>query len=424
MRRVLLTSEIKVGVVAIIAAVLLIWIILALGKVRLKDEGYEIMTIFPQIVGLREKDAVMLSGVRVGEVKEIYLRKDNQVQVVLKIKPKVVVRKDALFVITTESMLGIDKFVAIIPQSSTASPLQNKDKVMGQPPVEVREIIFGIKDTLDKTRTLSSSVDELLKDKELISSVKDTIVNISKASKQIAEFTSILKDITLTNKDEINTIVKDVKDTIKNLEDTTLKVKKIAEGEEVADIVRSLRETANRLENITKKLDEDLTDKDTISNIKGTLKNVNQITTDIGKNITNIKGIKVTPAVEFAGAKDKNNKHKYQTNTDIKIRSLGSLEFYSVGVQSVGDKNKLNLQVGKNIKEDITLRAGIRENKVSGGVDYTRYELTTKVDFLNPNEPRFDVSAYYKFKEKLYLLWKIEDIENKKDNFWGIKFER
>ncbi len=423
MRKVQLISEVKVGVVAAVAIVLLVWIILALGKVRLKDEGYEVIVIFPQIVGLREKDAVMLSGVRVGEVKEIYLRHDNRVQVILKIKPKVIVRKDALFIITTESMLGIDKFVAIVPQDSSAPPLKDKDEVVGQSPIEVREIIFGIKDTLDKTRTLSSSIDELLKDKELLSSVRETIININRASEQIADFTSILKDITLANKDELNTIVKDVKDTVKNLEDATLKVKKIAEGEEVKDILLTIRNTTHRLENITKKIDDDLTDKETISHIKGTLKNINQITNDLDKNISHLKKIRTTPSVEIATAKG-GQKYEYQTNANLEIRTIQSPLFYLIGVQSVGDKNKLNLQVGKNIKEDITLRAGIKENKVSTGADYTRYELTTKVDFINPNEPRFDVSAYYKLKENLYLLWKLEDVENKKDNFWGIKFER
>lgn len=418
------TSEVKVGIIITVAIAIFVWMVLVLGKVKFKDEGYEIKVIFPKIVGLREKDAVMLSGVRVGSVEKIYLEPSNKVAVTLRIKPQIKIREDALFIITTESLLGIDKFVAIIPQSDNARILKNGDKVEGQPPIEVREIMFGIKDTLDKTRKLSDSIDAILQDRDFVSSIKETVSNISTASEQIAQFTSTLNNIMIENKGEINTIVKDIKDIVKNIEATSVKIKKIAEGEDISDIIHSLRESANRLESITKKIDTDVMDKETISNIKGTLKNINQITNEITKSSENIKNIKTKPSVEFSGAKDENSKYKYQTNTEIEIRSIKSPEFYLVGIQNIGEKNKLNLQVGKEVKNNITLRGGIRESKVGAGLDFSKNDLTGKIDFLNPNEPRWDTSLYYKFKEGLYIFWKQEDVEKRKDNFFGIKFEK
>ncbi|MGA3230533.1 MAG: outer membrane lipid asymmetry maintenance protein MlaD, partial [Candidatus Binatus sp.] len=106
------TTQLIVGIFAILGIIALAILSLSLGKLTLLPRpGYTLYASFDNISGLKTGDQVQLAGVQVGKVVEIGL-KDVRARVAMRVDEGVPIDADAIAAIKTSGIIG-DKYVSI-----------------------------------------------------------------------------------------------------------------------------------------------------------------------------------------------------------------------------------------------------------------------------------------------------------------------
>ena len=106
------TTQLIVGIFAILGIAALAILSLSLGKISLlPSPGYTLYASFDNISGLKTGDQVQLDGVQIGKVVNIGL-KDMRARVAMRVNDGVQIDKDAIAAIKTSGIIG-DKYVSI-----------------------------------------------------------------------------------------------------------------------------------------------------------------------------------------------------------------------------------------------------------------------------------------------------------------------
>ncbi len=106
------TTQLIVGIFAILGIIALAVLSLSLGKISLfPSPGYTLYASFDNISGLKTGDQVQLDGVQIGKVVQIGL-KDYRARVAMRVNQGVQIDKDAIAAIKTSGIIG-DKYVSI-----------------------------------------------------------------------------------------------------------------------------------------------------------------------------------------------------------------------------------------------------------------------------------------------------------------------
>ncbi len=106
------TTQLIVGIFAILGVVALAILSLSLGKLSLfPPPGYTLYASFDNISGLKTGDQVQLAGVQVGKVVDIGI-KDYRARVELRVNQGVQIDDEAIAAIKTSGIIG-DKYVSI-----------------------------------------------------------------------------------------------------------------------------------------------------------------------------------------------------------------------------------------------------------------------------------------------------------------------
>ncbi len=106
------TTQLIVGIFAILGIVALAILSLSLGKISLVEQpGYTLYANFDNIAGLKTGNQIELAGVDIGKVAKIGLNNDRA-RVALRIQNGVQIDSDAIAGIKSAGLLG-DKYVSI-----------------------------------------------------------------------------------------------------------------------------------------------------------------------------------------------------------------------------------------------------------------------------------------------------------------------
>jgi phospholipid/cholesterol/gamma-HCH transport system substrate-binding protein len=146
-------QTVKVGIFMSAALVALAWLIL-----RVEDwhpfapHGKRIDAVFQSVVGLDDKAAVRVAGVRVGRVDGIALQ-GRKARVTLLLEKPVTLTEGAEAVVANQGLLG-DKFIELYPGAEGAPPLAEGAVLPGRTPIsfdQAMEKLGEIGDTIQKT---------------------------------------------------------------------------------------------------------------------------------------------------------------------------------------------------------------------------------------------------------------------------------
>ena len=132
--------EIAVGLFLLIGLGCLAYLSFKLGEIRLwGSSDYVVYATFSNVGGLKNKGAVTMAGVTIGQVENIQ-PKDGQALVTLTIHKDVKLEEDVIASIKTMGIIG-DKYLAVSPGASEQY-IQNGGKIMDtQPPLDIEEMI-------------------------------------------------------------------------------------------------------------------------------------------------------------------------------------------------------------------------------------------------------------------------------------------
>lgn len=180
----------KVGLFVFVGLALIVALMVNFSRgVGLFQPKYELLMRTRSVAGLKPRSAVFLSGVQIGNVKDVELDdKTKDVLVRLSILEKYPLHNDARFVIEQQGVLG-DQFVNISPGSPQTPLLKNGDVVSGDEPFNLQEVAHSAAVLLKRFDQLGETVgnaiarvNDRILDAQTLSNLSQTIGNFSAVS--------------------------------------------------------------------------------------------------------------------------------------------------------------------------------------------------------------------------------------------------
>jgi len=149
-----MSQTVRVGIFMTVCLVALAWLIMRVEDWNLfNPKGKRVDAIFESVVGLDDKAAVRIAGVRVGRVDGIRLD-GHRARVTLLVEPQIVLTEGAEAAIASQGLLG-DKFIEIVPGPEGGRALGAGEALPGRTPI-------GFDQAMAKIQEIGTSVQEAL----------------------------------------------------------------------------------------------------------------------------------------------------------------------------------------------------------------------------------------------------------------------
>lgn len=151
--------EIRVGFFVFLGLSLLCAMIIMFGfrNIQFIRDTYRLTAVFSFTNGIIVGAPVRFSGVDVGKVKAIEFSKDpeNAVYLYMDIRNGVVIRKDARLIVNSLGILG-EKYLEFIPRSSTTEPMLEGEKIKGEEPLPLNDVVSEALNLISDVRAIMS----------------------------------------------------------------------------------------------------------------------------------------------------------------------------------------------------------------------------------------------------------------------------
>ena len=193
------TNEAKTGILVLVSLAIFGALILKVGNFSFFQTGYTVKCQLHYSAGVKKHAPVRLSGVDVGEVRDIRILYGDQttVELILWFREGVKLRLDSKAYVTTLGLMG-EKYIEIKTGTALAEYAKEGDLIPGQDPVRLEELI----ETATKVAT---DIGQMAKD-------------ISKVANHF--------DAALTgNKSKLDNIFTNLEDTSENFKDFSQDIK-------------------------------------------------------------------------------------------------------------------------------------------------------------------------------------------------------
>jgi len=194
-----LTNEAKTGAVVLVAGLALIALVLKVGNFSLFQHGYFVKSQFHYTAGVKKHAPVRLSGVDVGEVRdiEVHYGDETVIDLVLWIQDGVKLRADSKAYVTTLGLMG-EKYVEVKAGTALAPYVKAGESIPGEDPVRLEDLIQtatkiagDIGKMAKDISTLANHVDETVAaNKPKISKLFD---NLEETSENFRDFSEDIK---------------------------------------------------------------------------------------------------------------------------------------------------------------------------------------------------------------------------------------
>jgi len=233
-----MSYEARVGVVIVLAGVIFFFGVLYLREYSFAKKEYEITAKFETVVGLELQDPVIISGYKIGQVKNMQLVGDS-VEVRLLIDSRYPLARDSKAILRNLTLLG-DKAIEIV-KGKSKEMLQADEQIPGQ-------LETDFFDLAEAAAPIGEDITVLLKrfrstfDENTEASLKGSLRNLNVISGAVAG------NVT-QNVDEIAQALASLKIAAKNLEQLTE-----PEGKSMRDVIANLDSSASSLKAATMRL--------------------------------------------------------------------------------------------------------------------------------------------------------------------------
>jgi phospholipid/cholesterol/gamma-HCH transport system substrate-binding protein len=283
------TAAIQVGIAGLVAVAAIIAGIVWLKEYRLGQKKIYYVARFEEVGSLSMGDPVAVRGVKKGVVTAIVLE-DKSVRVEFELQRDVVLHPDVLLRGTTKGFLG-EKFLALDPGIAPGVH-DNTKPIPGRFQSGVPEVIAGAGDLIIEATELSSRLNVML----------DALdpATIERAAKNMEKMSSKLSAAVEANEADLRAAVGDFRSAAKKLNSiasvneagVTSSVKDFSEASKrLSTLSEQLSSTAVALDRVVTRLDtgqgtlgKAIADSTLYQEMRETLRNTNELVTDIKKN--------------------------------------------------------------------------------------------------------------------------------------------
>ena len=180
--------EWKVGVFVFIGLVLLAALMIYFSKGALLFEStYQLRLRAQNVGGIKPKAAVMMSGVKIGNVVDSILSTNGSVIINLKIYEDFKIDRSARFMLDALGFLG-DQYVAITSTNNTGEYLKDGDEIFAESPLNLQEAMRSTAGLLSQAQATMKTLDQA------VSNINQTVLNdatLTSFSRAISNLQSI-----------------------------------------------------------------------------------------------------------------------------------------------------------------------------------------------------------------------------------------
>jgi len=286
-------NEIKVGLTVLIGILFFIWILGWAKNFSLQSNEQIIKVNFENVSGLEIGDQVTVNGLKKGYVKEMKVE-PNKVIIDLSIDKDIKLKEDATFAISMLDLMG-GKKVEVFPGVSEKSFDETKiaeGRFYADIP-SVMSLFGSVQDdlvtVLQDVKISLHSMNKYLTDEQLNTNVRNSISNLSELTKKlniiltenrddIKALTTNAVELTKKSNEMISSNKENVEELLKNLKSVFQKSDTL-----LSDLNSITKETMNKQNNIGKLL----YDESVITDLKQTLKQVNELTSILIEQLKN-----------------------------------------------------------------------------------------------------------------------------------------
>lgn len=214
----------KVGIfVTILTAIMMIMVVSISKERSIFDSKVTVRARVPSVSALKAGSYVELKGIRIGNVKNIQIISEEEVEISMNILERELkwLKKDSRISISTAGLVG-DKFVEIFTGSKDAEKFDpEKDFLVSEESANFKQLITKGESIATVTERILQKLDNILNHigngEDLVKSMK----SISKASSNLEVITSELKDA------HVGSTLKGVNQTMANFNKSTSSLERI-----------------------------------------------------------------------------------------------------------------------------------------------------------------------------------------------------
>ena len=200
-------DELKVGLFAIVGMLLIAGLVSFYGLVDFFSDNYQLRVVFDRVSGLHKGVNFDYAGVAIGKVKDIIIS-ENKVVVILEVEEDIKIPEGAKFVIVSNGVMG-DKSINIVPpRNLNGTYIKPNTTIKGTTTLDLDKAIETAGRVLEKVDLLLESVNNVLDDKQVQGSLKDTINSLGRITDNLDKFSSDLASITGDEKGDMKTMIK------------------------------------------------------------------------------------------------------------------------------------------------------------------------------------------------------------------------
>ncbi len=194
-----MTNEAKTGMIVLVSVIALGGLLIKVGNFTFFQKGYTVRSQFHFTSGVKKHAPVRLSGVDVGEVKDIQLHYGDEtlIELVLWFGDDVKIRLDSKAYVTTLGLMG-EKYIEIRAGTSKTEYAKEGDLIPSEDPVRLEDLMaMGTKiaDDIGKTAKdvsrLANRLDETVADNR--TKIDHIFSNLDETSENFREFSEDIK---------------------------------------------------------------------------------------------------------------------------------------------------------------------------------------------------------------------------------------
>ena len=244
------STELKVGIFAILVIILLSYMTFKIGGLPLLwEKGYRLYVEFDDISGLDEQSRIKIAGVEAGVVEKINL-KEGRARITLLINRDIKIYKDAVASLRMTGLLG-DRYLSIAT-GTPGRPLYKSGDVIEntRPAADIDMLANRLSEAAGYLSNLSKNLQDIFGEGEK-SALKEAIQNLRVV-------TNNLKEISSDNKEPLRKLIAQLEDFSETLstkgpgviDDISVMARNL--GEKGPELMDNLNRVANELDMILK----------------------------------------------------------------------------------------------------------------------------------------------------------------------------
>ncbi len=183
------STELKVGIFAIIVIVVLSYMTFKVGGMpMIWEKGYRLYSVFDDVSGLDEQSRIKIAGVEAGLLEKITLE-NGKAKLTLLIQPDIKVYKNAVVSLRMSGLLG-DRYLALSPGTSDQPLLKDGDTITETfPAADIDVLANRLTSAADQVAGLTKNVNSIFGETEK-QSIRDAIQNLRVVTMNLKEISA------------------------------------------------------------------------------------------------------------------------------------------------------------------------------------------------------------------------------------------